>query len=128
LPHQDDKALATSDAGVEQITLQHRVVLRHDRDHDGRVLRALALVDGRGVGRHQGIKFAKAVSDRSSIETGGKLTFVWIDILHVSDVAVADLLVVIVFDLHDFVARREGPAEPLDFALTRWIQWPEVRC
>ncbi len=40
--------------------LQHRVVLGAERDHDGRVLRALALVDGRRVGEHQLIEFPVA--------------------------------------------------------------------
>ena len=32
--------------------MQHGVVLRHDRDHHGWIFRALALVDARGVCRH----------------------------------------------------------------------------
>lgn len=52
LPNQNDKPLAAGDAGVEQIALQHGVVLRHDRNHHGWVFRALALVDARGVRRH----------------------------------------------------------------------------
>ena len=39
LPNQHDKPLAAGDAGLEQITLQHGVVLCHDRNHHGRVFR-----------------------------------------------------------------------------------------
>jgi hypothetical protein len=49
LAHQNDKPLTAGDAGIEQITLQHRVVLGHDRDHDGWVFRALALMDDAGT-------------------------------------------------------------------------------
>jgi hypothetical protein len=65
LAHQNHKALTAGDAGIEQIALQHGVVLGHDRDHDGGVLRALALMDGCCVGRHQGVELAKAVGDRT---------------------------------------------------------------
>ena len=54
-------ALAAGDAGVEQVSLQHGVMLRHHRDHHGGVFRALALVDGRRVGRHQCVEFAEAI-------------------------------------------------------------------
>jgi hypothetical protein len=48
LTDQHDPLLAPSDAGIEQISLWHGVVLRHDRDDHGRIFRALAVVDGRG--------------------------------------------------------------------------------
>jgi hypothetical protein len=35
-------------------------MLGHDRDHDGGIFQALALVNGRRVGRHQGVEFAEA--------------------------------------------------------------------
>ena len=37
--------------------------------------------------------------------------------IDIADVAVIDLLVVVVLDLHHLVAGGEGPAEPLDLAL-----------
>ena len=40
--NQNDQPPAAGDAGVEQITLQHGVVLRHDGNHHGWVFRALA--------------------------------------------------------------------------------------
>jgi hypothetical protein len=122
LANQNDKPLTTGNAGIEQITLQHGVVLRHDRHHDGGVFRALALVDGRRIGRHQGVELAKAVGDRTPIETGGEFAVVRLNTVHVADVAVIDLFVVIVLDLHDLVAGRECPAEPLDLAFARRIQ------
>ena len=60
LADQNDQSFAAGDTRVQQIALQHGVVLRHDRDNDGRVFRALALMDRRGVSRHQRVQFAKA--------------------------------------------------------------------
>jgi transposase-like protein len=53
LADQHDEPLAAGDAGVEQVPLQHGVVLGQDRDDDGGIFRPLALVDRRGIGRHQ---------------------------------------------------------------------------
>src|SRR6266567_784360 len=71
-------------------------MLRQHWDDDGRVFRALAFVDGDGVGRHQGVKLAEAVGDGTSVEAGSKLALVGGDIHDISDVAVVDLLVVII--------------------------------
>jgi IstB-like ATP binding protein len=57
LAYQNDKSLTAGDAGIEQIALQHGVVLGHDRDDHRGVFRALALMDGRGIGRHQGVGY-----------------------------------------------------------------------
>ena len=53
---------------------------------------------------------------------GGQLAGVGIDVVDVADVAVVDLLVVVVLDLHHLVAGREGPAETLDLALAGGVQ------
>ena len=45
-----------------------------------------------------------------------------LNVRHKSSVAVVDLLVIVVFDLHDLVAGRKGPAKSLDLALARRIQ------
>ena len=52
LAEQDHQALAAGDAGVEQVALEHRVVLRAQGEDHGGVLAALGLVDGGGVGEH----------------------------------------------------------------------------
>jgi hypothetical protein len=41
---------------------------------------------------------------------------------HDAEVAVVDLLVVVILDLHDLVARTEGPAEAFNADLARWVQ------
>jgi hypothetical protein len=80
LAHQNDEPLPASDAGVEQVTLQHRVVLRHDRDYDGALLRALDLMNVRRIGRYQGIKVAEAIGDRSPLELGDQFSVMRVNI------------------------------------------------
>src|SRR6266496_4716363 len=75
-----------------------------------------------GVGRHQGIKLTGAVDDGTSVEAGSEFAIVGIDIRDIADVAVIDLLVVVVLDLHDLVAGREDPAESLDLTFAGRIQ------
>ena len=97
-------------------------MLRQDGNDNGGILRALALVNRRGVCRNQGVEFAETIGDGAPVETRGQLAFIGIDIVDIADVAVIDLLVVIVLDLHHLVARREGPAEALDLALAGGVQ------
>ena len=58
----------------------------------------------------------------AAIEAGDDLARVRVDVVDVADVAVIDLLVVVVLDLHDFVAGGEGPAEALDLAIAGGIE------
>jgi hypothetical protein len=51
--------------------------------------------------------------DGSAVEVGHELAIAGIDIFDVANIAVIDVLVIIVLDLHDLVAGREGPAESL---------------
>src|SRR3954454_21630033 len=71
LADQHDQSLASRHASVEQVALQHDVVLRQHRDHDGGIFRSLALMDRRRISRHQRVEFAKPVGDRAAIEAGG---------------------------------------------------------
>jgi hypothetical protein len=73
LPDHHHKPLAPGHPGVEQIALEHCGVLRQHGDHDGRVFGALALVNGRRIGRHQGVELDKSVGDRATVEAGDEL-------------------------------------------------------
>ena len=64
----------------------------------------------RGVCRNQGVELAETIGEHAPVETRGQLVFIGIDIVDIADVAVIDLLVVVVFYLHHLVAGREGPA------------------
>ena len=121
LPDQHHQPLASRDAGVEQVARQHGVVLRRHRDHHRRVFGALALVDRRGIGQHQFVQFAETVADLPAVEVGDQLALGRVDAPHDPKVAVVDIAIVVVLDLHDLVARTEGPAEALHPHLPRRI-------
>ena len=64
----------------------------------------------------------KSVSNRPTVKGRSDLSCIRVNIVDVADIAVVDLLVVIVLDLHDFVAGGEGPAKPLYLAITGGIE------
>ena len=97
-------------------------MLRHDRDDYGRIFRTLTFVNGRRIGRHEHVKFPKSVSDRAAVKAGNDFAGIGVDIVDVTDIAVVDLFVVIIFDLHDFVAGGESPAEPFHLAIAGGIE------
>lgn len=68
LPHDDDQPLAAGDGRVQQVPPQHRVLLGRERNDDGRILRALAFVDGRRVGKHDPIEFGETIQSGLLIE------------------------------------------------------------
>jgi hypothetical protein len=87
LPDQNDQPLAASDAGVEKVPLQHGVMLcEHRDDHDG-IFRALAFVDGRGIGRHQHVEFPKSIGDGATVEARDDLTGIRVDMVDIAAAA-----------------------------------------
>jgi hypothetical protein len=60
------------------------------------------------------------VTERPS-KARDKLASIGIDVIDQADIAIKDLLVVVVLDLHDLVAWSEGPAEALDLAIAGGI-------
>src|SRR6478752_3270658 len=64
---------AARDAGIEQVPLQHGVMLGEHRDDHGGIFRALAFVDGRSVGGHQHVELAKSVCDGPAIKARNEL-------------------------------------------------------
>ena len=79
-------------------------------------------MDRGGVGRDQRVEFAKTVSDGPAVKAGNDFARIGVDVVDVADVAVVDLLVVVVLDLHELVAGGEGPSEPLHLASTGRIE------
>src|SRR6266481_4950576 len=57
-----------------------------------------------------------------TVEARGEFAGLGIDIVDVANIAVVDLLVVVVLDLHHLVARRKGPAETLHLAVDSGVQ------
>jgi len=64
-------------------------MLRQERNDDRRVLRTLALVNDRRIGRDQHVEFAEFIGDRSAVEFHSNLTGFGIDLLDVADIASA---------------------------------------
>src|SRR5271166_701145 len=122
LADQNDEAFASGDARVEKVALQHRVVLRENRDDHGGIFGPLALADSRGVGRNQNVELAESVSDCPPVEAHRDFAGLRVDVADIANVAVVDLLVIVVLDLHDLVPRGKGPAEALDFPLAGRIE------
>ena len=60
--------------------------------------------------------------DQLSEKFGGEFAIVGIDVVDIADVAVINLLVVVVLNLHHLIAGREGPPEALDPTLARGVQ------
>src|SRR6516165_10578942 len=79
-------------------------------------------MDGRRIGEHQLIEFAKAIGYFSAVEIGVELAFLHVDPRHDAEIAVVDVLFVIVLDLHDLVARAERPTEAVDADLASRVQ------
>ena len=75
---------------VAQVALKHQVMLRHDRHDHHRKLRALGLVN------------------RDHVCQGQLVDFDHVQRADEADVAVVDILVVIVERLHDLIASAEG--------------------
>jgi hypothetical protein len=96
LADQHDKLLAPGDTGVEQVSLEHGVVLGHDGNDDRRVFGALAFVNGYSIGRDEGIEFTKSVADGSAVEADGQFAGGKVDVVDVSDITVINLLIVVV--------------------------------
>ena len=68
------------------------------------------------------VELAESVSHNASVESRYDFAVLWVDVADVADVAIVDLLVIVVLDLHDLVARREGPPEPFYFAVAGGIE------
>src|SRR3954468_10136728 len=74
------------------------------------------------VSGHQHVEFAKSVSNGPPVKARNELTRVGVDAIDIANVAVVDLLVVIVLDLHDLVAGSERPAETLNLLISGGIE------
>ena len=105
----DDHELASpGHGGIEQIPLQHDVVLVVEHDDHGGILAALGLVDGARVGGDDVVEIVMRNSYRSAVKPDDDLGLLLVEELDPADVAVEDLEVVVVADLHDLVADAES--------------------
>ena len=79
-------------------------------------------VNGRRLGRHQHIELTESVFDGSAVEGHLELARIRVEITDRADVSVVDLFLIVILNLHDLIARRKGPAKPLDFAVSGGIE------
>jgi hypothetical protein len=97
-------------------------MLHGQRDHNSGIFGALAFVDRRGISEHEFVEFAKAVNHLAALEVDGNLALLHSDTRHDAEVAVVNLLVVVVLNLHHLIAGAESPAKALDADLTRRVE------
>ena len=91
-------------------------MLRCDRQNDRRIFRTLGLVDGDRIGQHEAVEFAALIGDLAAVEIDRDLSRLGIDLGDEAEIAVIDLLVVVVLDLHHLVFGRKRRSEFLDFS------------
>jgi hypothetical protein len=73
-------------------------------------------VDGRRVAQHQFVQFAKRVRYDVIVKDGRQLLLVRVNAGHKPDIAVIDILVIVVHDLHNLVSYAEVIAKLRCFA------------
>ena len=76
----------------------------------------------RGIRGNENVELAESVSHNASVESHCDFADLWVDVADIADVAVVDFFVVVVLDLHDLVAGREGPAEAFDFPFASGVE------
>ena len=89
----------TGDGGVDEVALEHDVGGEVDGDDDDGIFTALTLVDGRGIGEAELIKFSGLVFHCPAVEADGQCAVLHIDSGDESDVAVEHFLGVVVLEL-----------------------------
>ncbi len=122
--HQDNEFGGARHTGVEQVALQHHVVLRQNWNHHHGELRALRLVDAHRVGMDQFVQLRELVTHQRSVEVDGEHMLLQIQRGDAAHVAVEDLAVVVVANLHHAVAHAEDPRamHGLGFARIRRVE------
>ena len=91
LPHNDDKTLATGEARIEEIALEHGVMLRYERQHHRRIFGSLRFVDGDGIGKNKIVELAASIDNVAALEIDANLLGLGIDLCHKADIAIIDL-------------------------------------
>ena len=124
--------MPTGDGRVDEVPRQHQEVLGQHRHHDGGIFASLALVDRNGVGQQQLVEVALFVGTLRSKYCTVSVRLCLVDRGDESDVAVIDVLVVVVPSLHQLVpnrsvraARDEPPAAGLSACWSRVLSAAE---
>ena len=96
-------------------------MLGQDRNHHGGVFGTLGFVDGDRVGVDEFVQFREVVGDLPAVEGNQHLLPLHVDANDPADVAVVDLLVIVVRNLHHLVADPVEPPHPAH-PLVAWVQ------
>ena len=114
LPHHYDEPLPARHPGIDQIPLQHHVVLHRDREHHNRVLTPLGLMNRGRVAEHEFVEFPVGIDDVTPVKIHGQFFLFGVKARHKPDVAIKHIAVIVILDLHHFVANGKGRPELLD--------------
>ena len=114
---EDDQLFGAGDGRIQQIPLQHQIMLGGHRHHHARILRALALMDRNGERMDQFVHFQKVVHHRRAVDADGEGLLQNIHARHAANVAVVDVFIVVVYRLHHLVAHAEQPPAQLALRL-----------
>ena len=87
-------------------------MLRRQRDHDHRILRPLTFMHRCRIGQGHFIQFPDVIRDDPPSKSISTCPSSGIDLGHLSDVAVVDILLVVIDRLKHFIPRGIGPAKP----------------
>src|SRR4030043_1308294 len=112
----DDHAelLRPGQGGVEEVPLEEDIVLGEKRHDHGLVLAALGFVDGDGEGGGDVVQLILLEPDLPAVEIDQQPEVRLVDMYDEPDIAVEDLLLVVVPDLHDLVPDPELPCPDLE--------------
>ena len=95
---------------VQQVALQHHIVLRGQGHDHGAKFRALALVYTHGIGQYQFVQFRKLVCQNAVLKSHAQhVIFYPVD---APDIPVENVAVVVISHLHHFVAHPKADTAP----------------
>src|SRR5215510_15777676 len=89
-------------------------MLRDEGKNHRRIFRALALMNGGGIGQGELIEFPKGILDSPAVKVDVDGAFFQIDLRDAPDVALEHFFLVVVDMLEDFITRRIRPAKALN--------------
>jgi len=102
-----DQLFTASGGGIDKVSLKEYVVLHDDGDDHRPIFRPLRFVYGDGVGKLEFVQFGELIGDDAAVEVD-RYSFVLVVYREDEpEVAVEDVLLVVVSYLHHFVAPPE---------------------
>jgi len=110
-PHQHTQFSGPRDGCVKQVSLQHHIMGRHQRQYHHGELTALGLVYRDCVGQHQLVGLGEIVIDPPPVDLDRKYVLHQIDPGDEADIPIEDILIIIILNLHDLIPGAESGPE-----------------